>query len=700
DDAEKYLTRACDVFRAYMDARMESGQDEGFSYTSYSTNEMTKALEALARVTGDTELSRHPFLTEMLPRWLLYSAAPPAGFTAFSDALSKGYFGTTLHYLNRVLRNGHAGWLLRECDHSASWPLRDRIFWYDPKSPVTPPTKLPQSAVIEEAGTALLRSGWGKDDALFALRANNSTYSHNHFDQNSFQIAVGGTWIGRDPAYQDLGTTGPTKVFSQRVGHSTIQVDGDGQDQLGGGRLEEWFLSPFVDYVKGSAAGSYIAPRVHRFDRRVLRLGHNRFAMVDDLAAAGEHEFTWAMFHGPLFDHAVDGTPVEPETWVRGDTFYGSNGTAGVWGFAAGDGDREIRFASHRGAEKYGLQTQVRPTRRSASERLLTMLEVAALHDDGDDAFHFRADALMSRLKEAGGAEHGLPRRVENAGVVYLEHSGGSKGFCEFEIEVDATDTYVVETMFMAHGGLSATRLSVDGRDLGGTYDPEFFALTPAPVFSHGAVRLARGKHRLRYRKASTGRTDDKLAIVSVRVAPVDSVPAVRDNGLRYRYLHGAGAMGVGTSVDAGVRSRTVHGQTDWRTELLAFRAGRARRSYTLGELESDGTCAVAQFGAGEGVGRPLRYAAVDASRLRAAGIPLLAASAPIDVSVDSGGGPIPTTATVRTTARETEVSLWTPNEAGSVSTGDGTLAFLYDSRDSSVTVRLPRGEHRLIVRI
>ncbi|HEY6737768.1 MAG TPA: hypothetical protein VI076_02880, partial [Actinopolymorphaceae bacterium] len=47
DDAEKYLTRACDVFRAYMDARMESGQDEGFSYTSYSTNEMTKALEAL-----------------------------------------------------------------------------------------------------------------------------------------------------------------------------------------------------------------------------------------------------------------------------------------------------------------------------------------------------------------------------------------------------------------------------------------------------------------------------------------------------------------------------------------------------------------------------------------------------------------------------------------------------------------------------
>src|SRR5690606_22162072 len=107
-------------------------------------------------------------------------------------------------------------------------------------------------------------------------------------------------------------------------------------------------------------------------------------------------------------------------------------------------------------------------------------------------------------------------------------------GFCEFEVEVETTDTYVIETMFMAHGGLAATRLSVDGRDLGGTYDPRFFALTPAPVFSHGNVRLTKGKHRLRYRKASAERTDDKLAIVSVRVAPIDSVPDVRDNGLRH----------------------------------------------------------------------------------------------------------------------------------------------------------------------
>jgi hypothetical protein len=230
DNADRYLTRACDTFQAFMDARMNSGQNEGLSYTAYSTNPMTKSLDALRRVTGDTSLADHPYLTDMLWRWLVYSAAPPAGFTSYSDALAKGYMGTSVAYLNHVLRNGYAGWLLRESDFSSSWTLMDQMYWFDADAPVSDPSDLPSSAVIDEVGCALLRSGWTAKDALVAIRAVDSGFGHNHFDQNSFQIAIGGSWIGRDPGYKDLSGPGPTEVFGSRVGHSTIQVDGDGQD--------------------------------------------------------------------------------------------------------------------------------------------------------------------------------------------------------------------------------------------------------------------------------------------------------------------------------------------------------------------------------------------------------------------------------------------------------------------------------------
>ncbi|MGD7706638.1 heparinase II/III domain-containing protein [Microlunatus sp. Y2014] len=698
--AERYLTRACEVFESWLDARMESGSNEGFSYTAYSSNAMVRSLAALARVTGDTSLSRHPFFTDLMWRWLVYAAAPPAGYASYSDALAKGYAGTTLHYMNRELGNGYAGWLLREADHTSSWPAMDQLYGYQADAPVRTPDDLPHSGLVAEVGLASLRSGWAVEDSLLTVRAIDSAFGHNHFDQNSVQLAIGGAWIGRDPGYQDLGTSGPTAVFSQRTGHSTILLDGDSQDQLGQGELSGFFAGTDFGHVVGTAPGCYVTPAVSQFDRRVVRIGRNRYVMIDQLAAPEAHDWDWVMFHGPLYGHAVDGAARPVDQAVAGQEFHVHNGHAQLWGWSGGQGTRTVTFAVTPGAEQYGVQTRIRST-DTEQTHFLTLLEAAAVSDE----HHLLAEQLVAAVVDTGGPTPGTPVRTENAGTTYLTYSGGAGGWIDVKVDIAVAGDHVIDTIFMTSYGYGQTALSVDGQPLGGSYDPAFFGLVPGNTFRHGTVHLTAGEHVLRFRNTGASTSGGTaMAISSVRVIPAATADAVADNGLSSRNLVGSNVIGILTDADVDIRKATLGEDADaaWQVEWVAQRTG-GTGTYRLDDaagattLVADADFVVAQLTRGRGARALHRLGAINATTVTIGDLVLLASDRPVDVALATATAPM-TELTVRATEASTvRVYASRPRRV----TVNGIPArFGYRAAEAAVSLSVPAGTSTVVLSV
>lgn len=679
DRADRFLTRAEDMYRIWMDYRLESGQNEGISYTAFTTNPMVRSLAALERVTGNTELSRHRFLTEHLWRWLLYAAAPPASFAAYSDGLAKGYMGSSLHYLNRFLDNGWAGWLLSTCDFGTSWDVMDKIYWFEADAPVSDPSTLPSSAFLPEVGEADLRSGFTPEHTLLTIRANDSVYGHNHYDQASVQLAIGGAWIGRDPGYQDLGTSGPTAVFSQREGHSTVLVDGRGQTQLGQGTLGNAFLTEGFDHVLASAAGAYVNPDLTRFTRRAMRIGANRYVLVDDVAAPQGHRFTFQLFHGPLYQHHVDGTAVAVGSAVPGIGFHAHNGAAELWGHSADGQPQTVGFVEYEGAEPYGLQLHVSQADTVTSSTRFTTLEAVAVHDDR----HLLAADLHARMVAPTASVS------QNAGVTFLAQGAGN---LDIRITVPATGEYSLDSVFMTGYSYGYVSLAVDGTPLGGPYDPSFFGLVPGSVFRHGVVHLAAGDHVVRYSSVPGPRGGTTFAVQSLRVVPVAEADVARDLGLTAEHRTGQGISGLMTSVDTDLRTAVLgaEGDVGWLTEWAVTTDGTARR---LGELVTDAEALVLQAGRGRGEAALHRLGAIRATTVELGGMVLASSTTPANLSVDaSSAGAVsiavdaagPTTVEVRIGRR------WRDR--------DGRIAVQAGKDAYGVSLDLAAGEHRLVL--
>ncbi|MGD7705015.1 heparinase II/III domain-containing protein [Microlunatus sp. Y2014] len=623
DRADRYLTRAEDMFRAWLDFRVESGQNEGFLYTAYSANPMTRSLAAMERVTGDTSLSRHRFLADDVWRWMLHSMAPGAGCAAFSDVLARGFLGTTMHYLNRFLDNGYAGWLLREVEfEDTHWDPMDKIYWYADDAVVAAPTELAPSAALPLVGEAHLRNGFTDEDALLSFRAVDSTYGHNHYNQNSFQLAIGGAWLGRDPGYRDLGTDGPTAMFSARDGHSTVLVDGEGQTQMGQGLLDRAFLGSGFDHVRGRAAGAYVRPALSQFDRHVMRIGPNRFVLLDKITSDEARRLTFQLLQGPLYQQHVGGAPVERGDRVTGTAFHAHNGAGELWGHSSDGADQTIGFVQYEGAEQYGQLLQIGGEIPVTSATRITTIEVSAVHDGA----YLSASAMQDRLVTPATF-------IQHAGVTMLRSEDGN---LELAVNVPADGSYVVDSVFMTGFGYGHPSLLVDGQPLGGSYDPGFFALVPGPAFRHGTIELTAGEHRLRYRTepGSTGGT--AVAVQSLRVVPAERADRQQDNGLTAEHLTGEGISGIHTVADTEVRTATFStaGDVGWTSEWAV--AGEGSGIKQLKSLRTDAEVAVVQVGRGRGAAALHRIGAMRVTRVEVGGVVLASTSAPVDLAVDA----------------------------------------------------------------
>lgn len=299
-DAERYLSRAYEYIDWYLEERSKSESQEGLSYTSYSIDLISSALDTIKRVTGDNSLMASEYM-ETVFVWAAMAADNANGYgPEISDFYSNTYFYTTACVMNREQGNALAGWYVGSRTFSVSDFTRIVYYCADMKSE-TPDEYTARTGVnlkngvIPSIGWGTLRTGWEDDDMLLVCVANNSSQGHSHYDQNSFVLSLGSGWLLGDPGYQDYGG-GYKSDYSLSYGHSTIYVDGKSQDYKGKSTLETLIDSSAFSYLLGSAEGAYNT--LTEFDRSFIMVNHGSasyYVIADDLASDSAHTYSWVL---------------------------------------------------------------------------------------------------------------------------------------------------------------------------------------------------------------------------------------------------------------------------------------------------------------------------------------------------------------------------------------------------------------------
>lgn len=683
-NANKYLTRAVDFFTWFMDRRMQSGQNEGFLYTDYSVENMVKAIEQLTRATGTDSLLQHPFLNDFAVRWAMYFMAPGGnGQAAFSDSLYNNHFHNAMSILNNRLGNGYAGWYLQEGRPNAS--PADQFLYYNPQGVVTSPDTLQTSTVLPEIGWAAFRSGWTGDDTLLAFVSNNSGFVHNHFDQNSFQIASGGSWIGRDPGYQDL-SSGVVNDFTLKMGHSTLLVDGAGQNGIGSGTLTEGILSPDYDYVKGSAPDSYIdlmteQSILNKFDRHIAYVKPGYFVVMDDIGADSPHLYEWSLFSGPLFDVKFDGQSSVAGATYQANELYMQNGRTQLSAKFLGEETFPMTTTVYPGAEKYGYVTKVGSGSAQSDYRFVTVMRAAPFDGPG----YYDADELYPLL-----ATSGKPVSVEmGAGVRHINYRASQVGdYVSFPVTVPEEGDYRFSTAFLTKPKYGKVQAYVDGQPVGGIFEGSYFAAIPAATERHGTIHLTAGTHIIRYEVAGNGETTNfEMAINAVELVPVNAASEM-DPSMQID------ASLLTTSIGQAIGARIERNDGSSVIDEVAFKTGSGE--YTLGNIQSDAEQAtVSKLVYGQFTG----YTMTRGTKLTFDGVRLLESSVPLQASFGYEEESVMRGSIVASEANT--FRLYTPSSVSSVFI-DGVLLqtndYTFDAITNHLELSLSGGNHMVTI--
>ncbi len=298
-----------------------SGNTEGHYYTDFGLETFVPGLGHLYRVTGLEELIDHPFLSEILPYWTVMWAEGAHGtHPNYSDGGVGAYMKLPMAVLSKLTENPIIdGFLITA---GGTGDVFENLVYLNP-DPV-PEYLTDYVGIVEVIGYGVLRTGFASDDMMLTLKANDSQMSHNHFDQNSIQLNVGGTWLIKDPGAGSYYNG--DRSFWTSAGHSTIMVDDNPQLIKGTASISKVFGSALYGYIIGSAprayGGDYDSDILTKFDRHAIQVNHEDkgyYVIIDDLASDKERVYTWHMYNGVRKSFAVDGVEVLEKGEAQGN---------------------------------------------------------------------------------------------------------------------------------------------------------------------------------------------------------------------------------------------------------------------------------------------------------------------------------------------------------------------------------------------
>ena len=132
------------------------------------------------------------------------------------------------------------------------------VLWQRDLIPQQPGDILPPSNLWAQRGLYSYRSGWqslaSSEDVVFTFYSGKFQGGHAQEDQNQFTLYGYGGRFAVDH--------GPGTTAKQSEAHSIVLIDGAGQHNAGSsvgtdGRISEFVMNGFADYVQGDAASAY-----------------------------------------------------------------------------------------------------------------------------------------------------------------------------------------------------------------------------------------------------------------------------------------------------------------------------------------------------------------------------------------------------------------------------------------------------------
>ncbi len=496
----KYLDVAMDYYNWYLDSRVGSGSQEGYSYSSFALNTLLVGVDCIARLTGEDDLMYHEYFTSgLLTDWICNFTAPSTYTSpAYSDSNEDTYYFTTLNLLNRLygesddpqLRQvaGEAGYYLKTARPSAT---NLEKFLYTSDNPVI---AYPEDNVhvMEDLGWSAMRNDWYDNNSmLMTMVSNASSMNHNHYDQNSIQLAFNGAWMISDPGYADLSPGTNKNQFTVWDGHTVIYVDGKSQSVKGTGSTEEIISTQDYGHVIGSAAEAYGRGVLTQNDRNVIMINHAKnpyYVVIDELNSSSKHDYGWNMYVGN-WQHMFQ----EDGTYVNvGDDFYTNSISLQKSSknlFVNFVGENPLHFVTGEFRDTGYYTVIANATEKNKEYQFMSVIN--ATNDQASIAAPNLLDTVVTNADQE-------VKLVDANGTSCVFFRGQDIGdYIEFTFTVDATNTYSMSVTLPDALGYAGYQFSIDGVNYGdiflGAKDP--LEMTTHPLSD---VYLEEGEHVLR----------------------------------------------------------------------------------------------------------------------------------------------------------------------------------------------------------
>ncbi|MFB3905544.1 MAG: heparinase II/III family protein [Acidobacteriota bacterium] len=271
---------------------------EGISYQEFALETLSVAFPAIRRAFG-IDYGDSTFVEKSLCFPLYALSIPPEESQDMGDTHPPAAHGIApLVYASKdpVIR-----WYYGNFNRPS---LTKFLFFDDLVAPVAP--SLPPSRHFEVKGNAILRTGWGPDDAILVFRAG-PNFNHNHCDQGSFLLRAFGENLITEAGWSDYYKDPYYEAyFTQAAGHNTVLVNGDPESQALPDTLQFPALNRYpkitgflsgdsLDAVESRLEAVYKG-RLKTFTRRLVFLKPNYLVVFDDLVTDGSPAwFSWRL---------------------------------------------------------------------------------------------------------------------------------------------------------------------------------------------------------------------------------------------------------------------------------------------------------------------------------------------------------------------------------------------------------------------
>ncbi len=426
-----YLQRAIDATSTSLDlSGSDGGLFEGPMYGTYLLDSLAHVLDAVVAADVDCGLMEHPFLQTM-DEYVISQMAPDSHeMPCFGDGSPGRFYPETMSVLANA-GNTAAAWYLGQIGQIRPRTIH-QFMRFDPEALHPEQPTFDPSRTLVDVGLVSLKDGYAPHTPYLCMKSGppETQVGHAHFDSNAIVVNFLGEWLIADRGYRARNNPPATKFTRGSMGHSTLVLDIDeayrqdttnpspGHDQVSraGARIEEFFSSEVIDYVRGEAAAAYNSDDLHVLDsfaRQIFYLKPHFYVIVDDIAAPEEHAYTVTL-QAPA-NGIIQRAEGDADAWVI------SGLTAKLDCFLASPAGLLTEAMTYPNAESYGSYLAA-TTERTANARIVTLL-----HPDTYDEGGLLANP---------GFEHGmvgwrpranqdLPNHVIDEEVV---HSGSASG--------------------------------------------------------------------------------------------------------------------------------------------------------------------------------------------------------------------------------------------------------------------------------